>query len=98
MYALAGKSIQVSRERRNKRFTFTGFHFGNSALMQNNAAFNLNGKVLHIQHTPACLTANGKRFGKKVVKGFTVGKTLFKFIRLCAKLGIGKSGVLLLIA
>ena len=46
------KSVEVSGEGSNKSFTFTCFHFGNTSLMKNNAADDLNREMLHAKNTP----------------------------------------------
>ena len=55
-----------------------GFHLGDSALVKNNTADNLNGEVLHTKHSPACLTTGCKCFGENIVCCFAVGKSFFK--------------------
>ena len=47
MNALSGQCVEIGRKGCNKGFTLAGFHFGNSALVENNAALKLNGEVLH---------------------------------------------------
>ena len=74
--AVARKRVEVRGQGSHKGFTFTCFHFGDSALVEHDAADDLNGEVLHAQHTPACLAADGKRVGQNIVGGFAVGETL----------------------
>ncbi len=46
--AAAGKRIQIHRQGGDQRFTFTGLHFGDLALMQNDAADELHVEVPHL--------------------------------------------------
>ena len=92
MYALAGERVEVGGKRGNERFTFTCFHFGNTSLMKYNTADNLNIKVLHAEHSPACLAHYRERFGEKVVKTFAVCKTLLELGRFRLQLRVRKSG------
>ena len=74
MNAVACKTVEVCGEGSNKSFTFTCFHLGDTSLMKNDSADNLNGIVLHTEHSVACLTANSKCVGKNIVCSFTVCK------------------------
>ncbi len=74
MHTLTGQGIQIRGERRDKRFSFTGFHFGYSALVKNDTAGYLHRKVLHVEHAPCGFAANGKRFGENIIGRFTVLK------------------------
>ena len=72
VYAAACQRVQISGQGRHKGFTFTGLHFRNTALMQYNAADDLDGEVLHTQHTPGSLTADGKCVRQNVVQSLAV--------------------------
>ena len=87
------KRVKVGGKCSHKGFTFTGFHFRNTSLMENDTAENLYGIVLHTENTPGCLAAGGKSLGKNIVKGFTLGKTFFELGGFCLKLTVGKSAV-----
>ena len=82
MNALALQRVEVGGQRCHKRFAFAGFHFGNSALMQNNAADYLHAEMLHAKHAPRCLAANGKSIRQDIVQRFTGGKPVFQDLRL----------------
>ena len=86
MYALTRKCVKVSRKCSNKSLTFTGLHFGNSALVKNNTADKLYIKVTHTENTGTCLTANSECVRKNIVKCFSVCKSFFKNRSLCCKL------------
>ena len=96
MNALAAERVQVRRQGRHERFTFTGLHFGNTSLMEDNAADDLHGEVLHAQHAPARLAADGICVGKDVVKVFALGQSVFENLRLAAKLAVRHRRVLFL--
>ena len=69
MHALALQGVQIGGQGRHQRFALTGAHFGDVALVQNDAADDLHRKVLHPQHPPGRLPADGKRLGQNVVQG-----------------------------
>ena len=89
--ALTGKGVKIRGEGSDQSFTFTGFHFGNSSLMQDYTANNLNGEVTHLKNSPRSLSYRSKSLGKNIVKGFAVFKSFFKFFCFTDKLTVGKS-------
>ena len=84
--ALSGKRVQICGKGFHKGFALAGFHFGNSALMQNYAADYLNRVRAHIKNSVAGLPAGGECLRQNVVKGFSVCKALLEHRRLRAKL------------
>ena len=46
--AFSRQRVQISRTGGYQRFSFTGFHFSDTALMENNSADQLNRIMLHI--------------------------------------------------
>ncbi len=94
--ALTGKTVEVGRQRSDQRFAFTGFHFGNAALMQHDAADELHAVGTQAQHTVSCFAYGGKGLGQNIVERFAVGKTLFEFGRLGLKLRVTQCLVFLL--
>ena len=60
--ALACKGVKIRRESCHKSFAFTGFHFGDSALVKDDTADNLDGEVLHSENTPRRFADNCKGF------------------------------------
>ena len=75
MNAVAGQGIEIGRQGCDQRFTFTGFHFGDIALMQDHAADKLD--VLRAQtKRPLCGFANGREsVFQKIIKAFAVRMT-----------------------
>ena len=63
MYALTGQRIEVDRQGGNERFTFTGLHLGDLALVQDNATDELYVIVSHLDAAPAHLAHDGKCLG-----------------------------------
>ena len=60
MYTLACKTVKVCRKCSNQSFTFTCFHFGDSALMKYDTTYNLYRIMFHTKYTPSTLSAYSK--------------------------------------
>ena len=88
--ALALERIQIGRQRRDQRLSFTGFHLGDAALMQNDAADDLYLEMLHADTSPRRLTADRKRLRQKVIQRFAACETLLELRRLGLQLFIGQ--------
>ena len=92
--AVACQGVQIGGKGRHEGFTFTGFHLGDTSLMEHDAAQNLNGEVLHTEHTPARLTAGSERVGKDIVGRLAVRETFLEERRLVFQLALAHSGIL----
>ena len=57
-YALAFQRVKISRKRTHKCLAFTCLHLGDTALVKNYAAHELNMKVFHAENTAGCLPAH----------------------------------------
>ena len=68
--AVSGQRIEIHRKRGDQRLAFTGLHLGDFALVQDNATDELHVEVPHLQHAPASLARNRKRFGQNLVENF----------------------------
>ena len=68
--AFAGQRIQIGRQRCGQRFTFTGTHFCNTAVVENHAAQQLNVKVTHAEDAFTGFTHDGKGFRDQALQGF----------------------------
>ena len=88
VYALAREGVEVGREDSHKGLTFAGLHFGNTALMQNNAADKLHSERLHTQNTPRSLSHGSKSLRENIVQRLAIGKAGLELLRLGPKLGI----------
>ncbi len=87
------QSIQVGRKNSHQRFSFAGLHFGNSSLMQHNAADDLNTERLHAENAPAGLPGSGERFRQNVIQSLAFCQAFFKlrglgFQRIIRQFGI----------
>ncbi len=71
--AFACERVQVTGERGDERFAFAGFHFGDAAAVESDAADQLNIEVAHVQYAAAGFAANGESFYKDVVESGPVG-------------------------
>ena len=82
MHTLARQGIQIGRKGRHQRLAFAGLHFGDIALMQKDAAFQLNVKSPQAKGTMCGLTAVGEGFGQKIVKALAFLGASGEFFRL----------------
>ena len=64
--------------------------------MQDNAAYDLHGEMLHTQHTPARFTAHRVSVGQNIVKSFSGSQPVLEDLRLSAKLAVGHRSVFFL--
>ena len=78
MHALAGEGIEVGGQGGNEGFALTGFHFRDAALVQDDAAHDLDGEVTHAQHAVGGLPAGGKGLRQDVIQGFAVRQELLE--------------------
>ena len=80
MDALAPQGVEISRQGgATKGFTFTGLHFCDTALMQNNTADNLHPEGAHFQErgrTPRGTTANAS--GQNIVQCLAIGQAFLQ--------------------
>ena len=84
--AVSGESVEVSGENFHQRFTFTGFHLGDSTLMEDDAADELHPIGTHAQYPVCCLTNGSKGIGQNVVQGFTLLETTLEHVGLAFQL------------
>ena len=96
VYAFACEGVEVRRKGSNQGFTFTGFHLGNTSLVQDDSADYLYGEVLHSKHTPARLAACGKCVGKNIIESLAVCKSFFEKNGLVFKLALAHLSILVL--
>ena len=85
MHALAGQRVQIGGQRGGERFAFAGFHFGNTALMQHDAAHQLHTEGAHAQHALGTLAHNGEGFGQQLVQAFAALGAPLQFACLFAQ-------------
>ena len=90
MDTLSFQGIQIRRKRGNHGLTFTGFHFSDTSLMQDDTAHQLYAEGFHVQDSSGSLTHRGISLRKQVIQCFPFGETLPEFLRLILQLFIGK--------
>ena len=76
MDAFARQGVEVGGQNGHQGFTFTGAHFGNAALMQHDAADDLNPVGTHTQHAVRSLPDRGEGLGQQVVQGLALVQPL----------------------
>ncbi len=76
--AFAFERVQIAGERGDQRFSFAGFHFGDAAAMQHDAADELHIEVPHVQNAAAGFAADRERFDQKVVERRAIRHALFE--------------------
>ena len=74
----------------DQRLAFTGFHFGDLAAVQHNAADHLNVEMPHVEDTAAGFAHYRESFGKNVVERGAPGKLFFKINGFCGEIDIGE--------
>ena len=90
MHALAGECIKIRGQRCNKCFAFARSHFGNSPLMQHDAAYELNIIMPLPDGADGSLANNRKSFRQKLIKRFALRQSFTEFHRLVTQFRIGK--------
>ena len=88
--ALAGQRVQVGGQRGHQRLAFTGLHLGDAALMQHDAAHQLDGVGAHAQHAVGGLPHGGKCLRQDVVQRLAVLQTRLELRGLGLQLGVGQ--------
>ena len=86
----SGQCVQVSRKGGNEGFTFTGFHLGDTALMEDNTTDQLYAVVLHTEGTFCCLADGCECFRENGIQGFASVVAVFIFLCLGTQLFIGQ--------
>ena len=93
MHALFGQGIEHDRQGSDQGLTFTGLHFSDLALMQNDPAHQLAVEVAHVEHPLACLADQGVDLGQKIIHGFPRGNLFLPgrdLLRKCLILEAGE--------
>ena len=90
VYTASGQCIQVSRKGGNEGFSFTGFHLGDTALMEDNTTDQLYAVVFHTEGTFCCLADGCECFRENGIQGFASVVAVFIFLCLGTQLFIGQ--------
>src|ERR1035438_7618885 len=88
--ALAGEGVQVAREGGDEGFAFTGFHFGDFALVEDHAAHQLDVEMAHVELAAAGLADHGKGWNQEVVEGGALSDLFFEFNSFGGQVDIGE--------
>ena len=96
VYPFAFQRIQVCRQCCHQCFTFTGFHFRDSALVHDDTAHQLYGEMFHIQHmsTGRCFSYHCICFRQDIIQCFAVCQTILEFLCFTSQFFIRKRFIL----
>ena len=86
--ALAGNGIEVNRHRSNECLTFTRLHLGDTTLMEDDSADNLNSVRLHAENSPGSLSDSSKCFREKRIQRFAFLISLSELVSLAGQIVI----------
>ena len=93
VHALARKGVEVGRQHGHQGFALAGLHLGDAALVEHDAADELNVEGLHAQHAPGRLPRGGKGFGQDVVGRLARGKARAELARFPLQFLVAQRGV-----
>ena len=82
---LAGQGVEIGGQRSGERFAFTRFHFGDTALMQHDAAHQLHAEGAQAQHALGAFAHDGEGFYQQLVKMLAALGELLQFARFFAQ-------------
>ena len=85
MHAFSGQGIEIGRQGGDQGFSFTGFHFGDVASVEHDAADQLDVEMAHLHGPPRGFPHRCEGFRQDVVKVFSVIETFTKLGRLPAQ-------------
>ncbi len=79
MHAAAREGIEVNRERGDQRFSFSGFHLRDLALVEDDAPEHLGIEMPQPDRAFGSLPDHGKGFRQKLIERFPLPESLPKF-------------------
>src|ERR1019366_624491 len=88
--ALASEGVEVARQGGDEGFAFTGFHFGDFALVEDHAAHQLDVEMAHVELAAAGLADHGEGWNQEGVQGGALSDLLFEFNGLGGQVDIGE--------
>ena len=94
--ALAGEGVEVGGEDGHQSLAFTGLHLGDPALMEHDAADDLDPVGPHAQHPVGCLPAGGEGLGEDVVQSRALGQPVLEYLGLGLQVLVGELAVAVL--
>ena len=77
VYAASAQSVEIHRQRRDQRFAFASFHFGDPAFVQHDSADQLHIIMALADGTPRRFAHQRKRFGQQFIQ-----RRIFNFTQL----------------
>ena len=88
--ALACERIQVHGSGGDEGLAFTGLHFGDTALVQDHAADQLDIEMPHVEHAATHFADHRKGFFENVVERRALSETLLEIDGLSGQIDVGK--------
>ena len=92
--AAARQSVQIGGEGGHQRLALTGLHLGDAALVEYDAAHQLDPVGTQAQHAVRGLPDGGEGLRQDIVQRLAVLEALLELGRLCLELGVGHGLVL----
>ena len=90
MDRIAADRIEVRRQGCHQRFTLSGTHLRNLAVIKDHPADQLHIEVTHFQCTPRYLPDHGKGFSQKLLEPLTRSRALAKLASFCLEVFVRK--------
>ena len=93
VHPAAGEGVEVGGHGGHQGFAFTGLHFGDLALVQHDAADDLDVEGAHPQHPGRGFPGRGKGLGQQVFQGLVRLQALLEKRGFSLELGVGQGPV-----
>ena len=93
VHALSRERVEIGRQGRDQRLAFARLHFGDTALIQSDAADDLHMIVFEFKNAPRRFPDDRKRVKEDIVQRFALGEPFFEDRRLSAQLRVAHRGV-----
>ena len=87
---MAFEGVEIEGQRGDERLAFAGLHLGDLALMEDDAADELDVEVAHADAPPRRLADDGEGLRQDVVHALAVGQALAELVGLGAQLGVAQ--------
>ena len=89
--AFAFEGIQICGKSSNQRLAFTGLHFRDTALMQDNSADELHVEMTHVENALTYFADDRESIRQQIFQGFSVFESLLEFGGLGVELFVGEA-------
>ena len=90
MDTTTGQCVQIAGQNGDQGLTFAGLHFRDTALVQDDAAHQLDRVGTHAQNPVGGLPDGGEGLGQDVVQSLALGQTVLEFLSFALQLFLGK--------